>query len=196
MILSNVYTRETPDAVNHPEQLQTYLGALGNRCFISTDKIYFEIKYTFNILSTMQDNDTRTLIAEVGLVSRNKVDNYFYVGGSDGWSFSIHNCLRSICLSAEHQKQNFDKPIKIISNSKTARTHVSGRLGFFVNMNRKEFSVIDKETMKILHTFQRVNSHEEICPAFAVYNPRVVEVKVVMTYSYDFQKIPLFNVIA
>ncbi|CAC5392046.1 unnamed protein product [Mytilus coruscus] len=194
-ILSNFYTTETSDAVNHPEQLQSYRGALGNRCFTSTDKIYFEIKYTFNILYNMPV-DKPGLVAEVGLVSRNEADNYYYVGGSDGWSFSIHNCRSSICISAQYKKQLINEEIKIVSHDNTARTHVTGRLGFFVSMKRQEFSIIDKETMKILHTFQGVSSTEDICPAFAVYNPNIVEVILEISYSYDFKNLPVFNVIA
>ncbi|CAG2209168.1 unnamed protein product [Mytilus edulis] len=194
-ILSNVYTIGTPDAVNHSEQLLSYMGTIGDRCFTSTDKIYFEIKYTFIIHSDMPDK--QALVAEVGLVSKNNADNYFYVAGSDGWSFNIHNCFSSVlCITAQHNKQRIMETIKIVSRSNTANTSVAGSLGFFVNMKRQEFSIIDKDTMQILHTFEGVSSPEDICPAFAVYNPKVVKVMLKISYAYDFKDLPVFNVVA
>lgn len=194
-ILSNVYTIETPDAVHHSEQLQSYRGTLGDRCFTSTDKVYFEIKYTFIIHSDMPDE--QALVAEVGLVSKNNADDFYYVAGSDGWSFHIHNCFSSyLCIKAQHKKQRVFETIKIVSLSNTSITSVAGSLGFFVNMKRQEFSIIDKETMQILHTFKGVSSPEDICPAFAVYNPRVFEVMLEISYAYDFKTLPVFNVVA
>ncbi|XP_071154991.1 uncharacterized protein [Mytilus edulis] len=136
-VLSNFFSKETPNAVNHPEQFNTYKGTIGDRCLTSTSKIYFEIMFSFEIISSFKNNSTN-LVVEVGVISSTEIDKYFYAG-TNGWSFSIHNCLSYICLTAQHSITRTDEPIKIISSSNTAGTVVTGRLGFFVNMNRNEF---------------------------------------------------------
>lgn len=193
-VMSNAFSKETPIAVNHPQQFNTYKGAIGNKCLTSTSKIYFEIKFSYEILSSFKDNSTG-LVVDVGVISRKKIDNYYYAGYF-GWSFTIHNCLSHICLTAQHLISKTNKPIKIMSLTNTAGTTVTGRLGFFVNMNRNEFSVIDKDTSKILYTLTRVVSTDQLCLAFGVYNAKVVEAKLEILYSYDFTTLPITYVIA
>lgn len=83
-----------------------------------------------------------------------------------------------------------------MSVSNTAGTVAVGRLGFLVNMNRNEFSVIDKDTSTILYTLTRVVSADQLCLAFGVYNPKVLEAKLEILYSYDFTTLPITYVIA
>ncbi|CAG2209179.1 unnamed protein product [Mytilus edulis] len=193
-VLSNFFSKETPNAVNHPEQFNTYKGTIGDRCLTSTSKIYFEIMFSFEIISSLKNNST-DLVVEVGVISSTEIDKYFYAG-TNGWSFSIHNCLSYICLTAQHSITRTDEPIKIISSSNTAGTVVTGRLGFFVNMNRNEFSVIDKANSKILYTLNSVVSADQLCFAFGVYNPQVLESTLEILYSYDFTTLPIINVVA
>ncbi|XP_052093360.1 uncharacterized protein LOC127729584 isoform X3 [Mytilus californianus] len=193
-VLGNSFNKETPNAVNHPAQFNTYKGTIGDRCLTSTSKIYFEIKFSYEILSSLIDNSS-SLVVEVGVISRTEIDNHFYAG-TNGWSFSIHNCLSYICLTAQHSISKTDEPIKIMSVSNTAGTVATGRLGFFVNMNHNEFSVIDKDNSKILYTLKRVVSADQLCLAFGVYNPQVLEAKLEILYSYDFTTLPIINVVA
>ncbi|CAG2209178.1 ANG2 [Mytilus edulis] len=97
-VMDNAFSKETPIAVNHPQQFNTYKGAIGNKCLTSTSKIYFEIKFSYDILSSFKDNSTG-LVVDVGVISRKKIDTYYYAGNF-GWSFTIHNCLSYICLTA------------------------------------------------------------------------------------------------
>ena len=193
-VLSNFFSKETPNVINHPEQFKTYKGTIGDRCLTSTSKIYFEIMFSFEIISSLKNNST-DLVVEVGVISSTAIDKYFYAG-TNGWSFSIHNCLSYICLTAQHSITRTDEPIKIISSSNTAGTVVTGRLGFFVNMNRNEFSVIDKDNSKILYTLKSVVSADQLCFAFGVYNPQVLESTLEILYSYDFTTLPIINVVA
>ncbi|CAG2209177.1 unnamed protein product [Mytilus edulis] len=191
-VLSNSFTKETPNLVNHPEQFNTYKGTIGDRCLTSTSKIYFEIMFSFEILKSLNSTN---LVVEVGVASRKKTDTEYYIG-QHGWSFVIHNCNTDICLTANHFDANTDKEIKVISSSNTAGTLVSGRLGFFVNMKRNEFSVIDKDSSKILFTFTKLVSADQLCLTFGVYNPHLLESKLEIIYSYDFTNLPLMNVVA
>ncbi|XP_071154988.1 uncharacterized protein [Mytilus edulis] len=191
-VLSNSFTKETPNLVNHPEQFNTYKGTIGDRCLTSTSKIYFEIMFSFELFKSL---NSTTLVVEVGVASREKTDTEYHVG-QHGWSFAIHNCNTVICLTANHFDANTDKEIKVISSSNTAGTLVSGRLGFFVNMKRNEFSVIDKDSSKILFTFTKLVSADQLCLTFGVYNPHLLESKLEIIYSYDFTNLPLMNVVA
>ncbi|VDI21792.1 Hypothetical predicted protein [Mytilus galloprovincialis] len=190
-VLGNSFTKETSNSVNYPEQLTKYEGTIGDKCLTSANKIYFEIKFSYEILGWINETE---LVLEVGVASRKKIDSDYYVG-THGWSFSISNCKTSICLIAEHDETNTYKEVKIII-SNTAGTVATGRLGFFVNMNRNEFSVIDKDSSKILFTFTKVVSADQLCLAFGVYNSHLFETKLEIMYSYDFTNVPIINVVA
>ncbi|CAC5392045.1 unnamed protein product [Mytilus coruscus] len=191
-VLANSFTKETPNPVKHPEQFNNYVGTIGDRYFTSTSKLYFEIKFSYEILKYLNSTD---LVFEVGVASREKIDSHHYVG-THGWSFFIHNCTTNICLRAQHGTTNTYEEVKIISSSSTVGTVTTGRLGFFVNMNRNEFSVIDKDSSKILYTLKKVVSADQLCLAFGVYNHRYLETKLEIMYSYDFTNLPIINVVA
>ncbi|CAC5359424.1 unnamed protein product [Mytilus coruscus] len=192
-VISNSFSEETPNAVNNPEQFNTYKGTIGDKYLTSTSKIYFEIKFSYEILSSFIDNSTN-LVAEVGVISRKEIDNHFFAG-TIGWSFIIHNCFSYICLTAWHIMSKTKEQIKVMSLGNTAGTVATGRLGFFVNMNRNEFSIIDKDTSKILYTLKKVVFADQLCLAFGIYNPKLLEAKLEMMYSYDFTSLPIINVI-
>ncbi|XP_071154987.1 uncharacterized protein [Mytilus edulis] len=191
-VLGNAFTKETPIPVNHPEQFNTYKGTIGDRCLTSASKIYFEIKFSYEVLVELH---SKRLVLEVGVASREKIDSDYYVG-LHGWSFFIHNCNTSICLRAQHDIMNKYEEVKIISSSNSVGTVATGKLGFFVNMNRNEFSVIDKDSLKILYTFTKVVSADQLCLAFGVYNPNMMETKLKIMNSYDFTNLPIINVVA
>ncbi|CAG2222675.1 unnamed protein product [Mytilus edulis] len=56
-VLGNTFTKETPNPVNHPEQFNYYKGTIGDRCLTSTSKMYFEIKFSYDILKTLNNNN-------------------------------------------------------------------------------------------------------------------------------------------
>ncbi|VDI17519.1 Hypothetical predicted protein [Mytilus galloprovincialis] len=179
-VLSNAFTKETQNPVNHLEQFNTYQGTIGDRCLTSTSKIYFEIKFSYEILKSLTSND---LVFEVAVASREKIDTHFFVG-KHGWSFLIQDCNTSICLIAQNNVYTYTREeIKTISSSNIAGTVAVGRLGFFINMNRNEFSVIDKDSSKILFTLKKVVSADQLCLAFGVYNPSTLETKLEIMYS-------------
>lgn len=62
-------------------------------------------------------------------------------------------------------------------------------------MKCKQFSVIDKESWKMKHIFERVSSADVICPIFVVDQPGDEEVEIEMMYSYDFQQCPFDNAV-
>ncbi|XP_071140901.1 uncharacterized protein [Mytilus edulis] len=193
-VMANSFSEETPNAVIHPEQLNTYKGTIGDKWLTNTSKIYFEINFSYEILSSFMNN-SNNLVVEVGVTSRKEIDNNFYAGNI-GWSFLIHNCFSYICLTAMSMMSNIREQIKVMSLVNTAGTAATGRLGFFINMNRREFSIIDKDTLKILYTLKKVESADQLCLAFAIYNPELVEAKLEIMYSYDFTSLPIINVIA
>ncbi|CAC5392051.1 unnamed protein product [Mytilus coruscus] len=191
-VMGNSFSKETPNPVNHPEQFNTYRGTIGDRCLTSTSKIYFEIMFSYEILQSL---NSTLLVVEVGVASREKIDTAYYVG-NHGWSFAIQNCNTEVCLVANHATTNTYKKLKTLSSSNTAGTVARGRLGFFVNMNRNEFSVIDKDSSKILYTLTKVVSADQLCLVFGVYNPYYLESEMKIMYSYDFTILPIINVIA
>ncbi|XP_063420955.1 uncharacterized protein LOC134706177 [Mytilus trossulus] len=193
-VLGNSFTKETPNPVNHPEQLNNYKGTIGDRCLTSTSKMYFEIRFLFKILKSL-NYDSTSLVLEVGVASRNEIDSKHYVG-NHGWSFFINNCNTSICLIAKHGTTNTREEVKMIDTTNTVGRVDTGILGFFVNMNRNEFSVIDKDSSNILYTFTKVVSADQLCLAFGVYNPKTFETKLEIMYAYDFKNLPIINVIA
>ncbi|CAG2209997.1 unnamed protein product [Mytilus edulis] len=132
-VMANSFSEETPNAVIHPEQLNTYKGTIGDKWLTNT---------TMSMMSNIREQ------------------------------------------------------IKVMSLVNTAGTAATGRLGFFINMNRREFSIIDKDTLKILYTLKKVESADQLCLAFAIYNPELVEAKLEIMYSYDFTSLPIINVIA
>ncbi|CAG2209174.1 unnamed protein product [Mytilus edulis] len=132
-VLGNAFTKETPNPVNHPEQFNNYKGTIGDRCFTSTTKMYFEIEFSFKILKSLNSTN---LVVEVGVVSREKVDDDQYVG-TQGWSFNIINCNTDICLSVTHFMTDTRNDIKIISSSNTAGTTATGRLMICPLLNKK-----------------------------------------------------------
>ncbi|XP_063420954.1 uncharacterized protein LOC134706176 [Mytilus trossulus] len=193
-VLGNSFTKETPNLVNHPEQFNTYKGTLGIRCLTSMSKMYFEIKFLFKILQSL-NYDSTDLVLEVGVASRKQIDSNHYVG-KHGWSFFINNCNTSICLIAKHGTSNTREEVKMIDTTNSVGRVDTGILGFFINMERNEFSVIDKDSLKILFTFTKVVSADQLCLAFGVYNPKTFETKLEIMYAYDFKNIPIINVIA
>ncbi|VDH94852.1 Hypothetical predicted protein [Mytilus galloprovincialis] len=164
-VMANSFSEETPNVVNHPEQFNTYKGTIGDKCLTNTSKIYFEINFSYEILSSFYNSSSRLLVVEVGVTSRKEIDNQFYAGNI-GLSFLIHNCFSHICLSAMSMTNTWEH-IKVIGLGNTAGTAATGRLGFFINMNQREFSVIDKDTMEILYTLKKVESADQLCLAFA-----------------------------
>ncbi|XP_071153195.1 uncharacterized protein [Mytilus edulis] len=193
-VLGNSFTKETPIPVNHPEQFNTYKGTIGDRCLTSISKMYFEIIFSYKILKSI-NHDSTSLVLEVGVASREEIDSNHYVG-NQGLSFYINNCNTSICFIAKHGTTKTREQLKIISSSNTVGTVTTGRLGFFVNMERNEFSVIDKDSSKILYTLTKVVSADQLCLAFGVYNPKTFETKLEIMYAYDFENIPIINLIA
>ncbi|CAG2209169.1 unnamed protein product [Mytilus edulis] len=193
-VLGNTFTKETPNPTNHPEQFNNYKGTIGDRCLTSTSKIYFEIKFSFKLLKSL-NYDSNVIVLEVGVASREKIDTDYHVG-YHGWSFYFGNCNTSICLKSIYGTQWTAEQDKIISSSNTVGTVTTGILGFFVNMDRNEFSVIDKDNSKILFTITKVVSADQLCLAFAVYNPSTLETKLEIMYSYDFTHLPIINVVA
>ncbi|VDI28116.1 Hypothetical predicted protein [Mytilus galloprovincialis] len=191
-VLGNSFTKETPNPVNHPKQLNNYKGTIGDRCLTSTSKIYFEIKFSYKILGWINSTD---LVLEVGVASREKLDNPGLVG-NHGWSFYFGNCNTSICLKSTYGTTTNYEKVKIISSSNTAGTVTTGRLGFFINMDRNEFSVIDKDSSKILSTFTKVVSAHQLCLAFGFFNHYYLETKLEIMYSFDFTNLPIINVVA
>ncbi|VDI17517.1 Hypothetical predicted protein [Mytilus galloprovincialis] len=183
-VLGNSFSKETPISVNHPKPFTTYKGTKGDRCLTSTTKIYFEIMFSFKILKSI-NQDATSLVLEVGVASREEIDSNHYVG-NHGLSFYINNCNTSICFIAIHGTTKTRKEIKIISSSNTVGTVATGRLGFFVNMERNEFSVIDKDSSKILFTFTKVVFAHQLCLAFGVYNPKTFETKLEIMYFLRF----------
>lgn len=127
------------------------------------------MKFSYTILKYI-NNDLNLIVFEEGVVSREKIDSHHYLG-QHGWSFNIYNCNTSICLGAIYDITNTNVEVKVISSSSTAGSVTTRRLGFFVNMNRKKFSVIDNDTPKILTTFTTVVSADQLCLAFGVNNP-------------------------
>lgn len=204
-IISNIYTRETPNFRRHTEELGPagYHGVLGDRTFKSTDKIYFEIKYTFTKLFTIHE-DTTSPFARVGLVYQNTSFDYwdpydfdYYFGDvSDGWYIYFHICNFSVCLSFDDYGMSSDAYIKLSGYNNPTRSSLTGKLGFFINMERREFSVIDKATMQILHTYVDVSSAEDFLSIFTVDYQLEVGVQIEISYSYNFQKLPVYIVIA
>ncbi|CAG2216558.1 unnamed protein product [Mytilus edulis] len=193
-VMANSFSEETPNAVIHPEQLNTYKGTIGDKWLTNTSKIYFEINFSYEFVSSLRNN-SRTLVIEVGVTSRKEIDNSFYAGDI-GWSFLILNCFYYICLTAKNMMSNTREQLKVMSLGNTGGTAATGRLGFFINMNRGEFSVIDKDTLKILYTFKKVVSVDQLRLAFGIYNPALVEAKLEIMYSYDFTSLSIINVIA
>ncbi|XP_071154990.1 uncharacterized protein [Mytilus edulis] len=191
-VLGNSFTKETPNPVNHPKQFNTYIGTIGDRCLTSTSKLYFEITFSYEILGWINSTN---LVLEVAVASREKLDSQHYVG-YHGWSFILSNCNTSICLKSTSGSTKTVEKVKIISSSNTAGTVITGRLGFFVNMDRHEFSVIDKDSSKILSTFTKVVSADQLCLAFGIYNHQILETKLKIMYSYDFKNLPIINVVA
>ncbi|CAG2209173.1 unnamed protein product [Mytilus edulis] len=164
-VLGNSFTKETPNLVNHPEQFNTYKGTLGDRCLTSMSKMYFEIKFLFKILQSL-NYDSTDLVLEVGVAS------------------------------PKHGTSNTREEVKMIDTTNSVGRVDTGRLGFFVNMDRNEFSVIDKDSLKILFTFTKVVSADQLCLTFGVYNPKTFETKLEIMYAYDFKNLPIINVIA
>ncbi|CAG2209171.1 unnamed protein product [Mytilus edulis] len=103
---------------------------------------------------------------------------------------------RCLTSTTNHLVANTDEKVKVISSSDTTGTVATGRLGFFINMNRNEFSVIDKDSSKILFTLRKVVSADQLCLAFGVYNPHRLQGKLEIMYSYDFTNLPIINVVA
>ncbi|CAG2209176.1 unnamed protein product [Mytilus edulis] len=191
-VLGNSFTKETPNPVNHPKQFNTYIGTIGNRCLTSTSKLYFEITFSYEILGWINSTN---LVLEVAVASREKLDSQHYVG-YHGWSFILSNCNTSICLKSTSGSTKTVEKVKIISSSNTAGTVITGRLGFFVNMDRHEFSVIDKDSSKILSTFTKVVSADQLCLAFGIYNHQILETKTENNVFLRFQNLPIINVVA
>lgn len=204
-IVSNLKSKATPNEVR--EHDVSYHGILGDRSFKATDKIYFEIKYTFlKPFAYPFEDDSNSLVARVGLVNQNRSFDYLYdtfdlfefddSSIRHGWYIFLHTCNSSVCMSLYDYGVRSDKLINLFSYSNPTRTRITGRLGFFVNMERKEFSVIDKDTLQILHTFLDVSSPEDIFPIFTVDYQILINVQIEIFYSYDFHKLPVFNIIA
>ncbi|CAG2189079.1 unnamed protein product [Mytilus edulis] len=185
-------SKSSDDKTNYAFSLSFDRKSTHSLVFLSDDNTV--MSNAFSKETPVADNSTG-LVVDVGVISRKKIDTYYYAGNF-GWSFTIHNCLSYICLTAQHLISKTNKPIKIMSLTNTGGTTVTGRLGFFVNMNRNEFSVIDKDTSKILYTLTRVVSTDQLCLAFGVYNAKLVAAKLEILYSYDFTTLPITYVIA
>ncbi|VDI17520.1 Hypothetical predicted protein [Mytilus galloprovincialis] len=134
-------------------------------------------------------------VLEVGVASRKEIDSKHYVG-NHGWSFFINNCNTSICLIAKHGTTNTREEVKMIDTTNSVGRVDTGILGFFVNTERNDYSVIDKDSSNILYTFTKVVSADQLCLAFGVYNPKTFETKLEIMYAYDFKNLPIINVIA
>ncbi|VDI05352.1 Hypothetical predicted protein [Mytilus galloprovincialis] len=183
-IISNVQTIDTSSSAE--AQLQNYRGTISDLCVGKNELIYYEVYYTYTIVKALT---TTSLVLEVGLADRLKVDRYYYVGSNNvsGWSFHVARNAddNSIYVYTEDPVH-----LKLLGpfSTNTVGKKVHGKFKLSINRRRNEFSL--RQNDSIFHVFKNVTSGGKLCPVFGVYNSNQIHVKLQLMNPRNFTNFP------
>ncbi|VDI56597.1 Hypothetical predicted protein [Mytilus galloprovincialis] len=169
------------------KKLRKYCGVIGTRPFRDTGRYYYEAMISFRIHVNLVRN---ALIFEVGLGRWDSIHASFYVGAqSYAWSFSAERCNehKQLCHKFRHKRTLLlHSPL----SSDTAGTVMTMTYGFLVDVDNRQWSIIDNLSQKILYSFRNLDFSEPLWPVFGTYNPYSAHVEMHLKSGSSVGKIP------
>lgn len=169
------------------KKLRKYCGVIGTRPFRDTGRYYYEVMVSFRIHVNLVRN---ALIFEVGLGRWESIHASFYVGAQAyAWSFSAERCNehKQLCHKFRHKRTLL---LHTPLSADTAGTVMTMTYGFLVDVDNRQWSVIDCLSQKILYSFRNLDFSEPLWPVFGTYNPYSAHVEMHLKSGSSVGKIP------
>ncbi|KAL3846934.1 hypothetical protein ACJMK2_017875 [Sinanodonta woodiana] len=169
------------------KKLKKYTGCIGSKSFKAPGKFYWEVHVHYRIHVTLLRN---ALLFEIGIGRLESAHTSFYVGSQTfAWSFSGERCgdHKQVCQKFRHRRVMFNhQPI----TQDTAGSHHTAIYGFLLDMDKREWTVIDRHSGKILHVFTNIDTTEPLWPIFGTYNPYSVHVELTLRSGREITSLP------
>ncbi|OWF43604.1 Tripartite motif-containing protein 45 [Mizuhopecten yessoensis] len=150
-----------------------YRGTISTRPLGKTGQHYFEVQIHLFIKRQLRQE----LMFEIGLSRKAHIDKHYTVDcHPDAWVFCARRCsiCESICLQAWHNNSKlFHTPM---TDGKSPGTTFKAIYGFLLDTERQQWFLIDAKSRKCIFRFRNVDTSKPLWPAFAIYNPDLVDV--------------------
>ena len=151
------------------KQLKKFKGIVGKYLLSPDTETKFEIGFTFNTVSNVQNNE---VLLQMGVADQTVIDLFPTLGIHEkAWSVSVAGCRNEyICLIAESGGKILEKlPISENKNN----TAVSRKLLFHCIPHRNTMVVSINTPKNEFVEFKGVDFKGNLLPALAAYNPKL-----------------------